>query len=354
MRGIRLVGVSKSYDKQRKIIDDFSLDIPDGELVVILGPSGCGKSTLLRMIAGLEELDAGEIYIDDNCINKVEPKDRDIAMVFQDYALYPHMTVYKNIAMNLILRHVPRPEIDERVHEVAQMLEIEDLLDRKPRQLSGGQMQRVALGRAMIRRPKVFLMDEPLSNLDSKLRLQTRAEIMKLYHRMKTTMIYVTHDQVEAMTMATSIILMKDGLIQQKGSPAEVYDRPATIFVAGFVGSPQMNLLDTTVEDDTAEFAGESFITTAQSGTSLVVGIRPEDVCLVPGEYFEIDMIENLGSEKLAYLHRVDNPDIHVVVRGEASVQWAHGERYGISFDASKLHIFDKGSGLRRDDWKVS
>ena len=243
MAGLLLKNIDKIYENGYKAVNNFNLEIKDREFIVFVGPSGCGKSTTLRMIAGLEEISGGELYIGDTLVNDVAPKERDIAMVFQNYALYPHMTVYGNMAFALKLRKTPKDEIDRKVKEAAKILDIEHLLDRKPKALSGGQRQRVAMGRAIVRHPKVFLMDEPLSNLDAKLRVQMRTEIAKLYHQLKTTFIYVTHDQTEAMTLGTRIVVMKDGVIQQVDTPKHIYDHPANLFVASFIGSPQMNIL---------------------------------------------------------------------------------------------------------------
>ena len=247
MASLSLKNVTKVYPNGFVGVKDFNLEIADKEFIIFVGPSGCGKSTTLRMIAGLEEISSGELKIGDKVVNDVEPKDRDIAMVFQNYALYPHMSVYDNMAFGLKLRKVPKAEIDKLVHEAAKILDIEHLLDRKPKALSGGQRQRVAMGRAIVREPKVFLMDEPLSNLDAKLRVQMRIEISKLHQRLGTTIIYVTHDQTEAMTLGTRIVVLKDGVIQQVDTPQNLYDKPANKFVAGFIGSPQMNLIDAKV-----------------------------------------------------------------------------------------------------------
>ena len=247
MASLSFQHVYKKYDGGVVAVSDFNLEVADKEFVILVGPSGCGKSTTLRMLAGLEDISEGEIYIEDRLINDVLPKDRDIAMVFQNYALYPHMTVKDNMAFSLKLKKMPKEEINRRVSEAAKILEIEHLLDRKPKALSGGQRQRVALGRAIVRDPKVFLMDEPLSNLDAKLRVQMRVEITKLHHRLKTTFIYVTHDQTEAMTMGTRIVVMKDGFIQQVDSPTELYDNPVNTFVAGFIGMPPMNFINATI-----------------------------------------------------------------------------------------------------------
>ena len=250
MAKVKLENVYKVYEGGVRAVNDFNLDIPDKEFVVFVGPSGCGKSTTLRMIAGLEDITQGKLYIDDEVVNDVESKNRDIAMVFQNYALYPHMTVFQNMAFGLKLRHTPKEEIEKRVKNAAEILEISELLTRKPKALSGGQRQRVALGRAIVREPKVFLLDEPLSNLDAKLRVQMRSEITKLHEKLKTTFIYVTHDQTEAMTMGTRIVVMKDGFIQQVDSPVALYNDPANLFVATFLGSPQMNILNAKLSKD--------------------------------------------------------------------------------------------------------
>ena len=262
MASLSLKNVCKVYPNGFVAVKDFNLDVADKEFIIFVGPSGCGKSTTLRMIAGLEEISSGELWIGDKLVNDVEPKDRDIAMVFQNYALYPHMTVYDNMSFGLKLRKVPKPEIDKLVHEAAKILGIEQLLDRKPKALSGGQRQRVAMGRAIVRNPKVFLMDEPLSNLDAKLRVQMRIEIQKIHQRLETTIIYVTHDQTEAMTLGTRIVVLKDGIIQQVDTPQNLYDKPCNVFVAGFMGSPQMNLINAKVvqsgEDVVLMFGGNT------------------------------------------------------------------------------------------------
>ncbi|MEG2082761.1 MAG: sn-glycerol-3-phosphate ABC transporter ATP-binding protein UgpC, partial [Oscillospiraceae bacterium] len=293
MASISLKGIYKIYPGDVTAVTDFNLEIEDKEFIILVGPSGCGKSTTLRMIAGLEDISKGELYIDDKLVNDVAPKDRDIAMVFQNYALYPHMSVYKNMAFGLELRKMPKDEIEKRVTEAAKILDIDHLLERRPKALSGGQRQRVALGRAMVRNPKVFLLDEPLSNLDAKLRTAMRTEITKLHKRLGTTFVYVTHDQTEAMTMGDRIVVMKDGFIQQVDTPQKLYNAPVNMFVAGFIGAPQMNFLDATVavENDkvSIDFAGKYKFTLPDSkvaGTSLkeydgktiTVGIRPEDI----------------------------------------------------------------------------
>ena len=293
MASLSLKNVCKVYPNGFVAVKDFNLEIADQEFIIFVGPSGCGKSTTLRMIAGLEEISSGELWIGDKLVNDVEPKDRDIAMVFQNYALYPHMSVYDNMAFGLKLRKVPKDEIDKSVHEAAKILDIEHLLDRKPKALSGGQRQRVAMGRAIVRSPKVFLMDEPLSNLDAKLRVQMRVEISKLHQRLQTTIIYVTHDQTEAMTLGTRIVVLKDGIIQQVDTPQNLYNTPNNIFVAGFIGSPQMNLIDAEVKangsqvdlvlSDTVTITlpvekSKKLIDGNYVGKTVVVGIRPEDV----------------------------------------------------------------------------
>ncbi|MBP5761852.1 MAG: sn-glycerol-3-phosphate ABC transporter ATP-binding protein UgpC, partial [Lachnospiraceae bacterium] len=292
MASLSLKHVTKVYPNGFEAVKDFNLEINDQEFIIFVGPSGCGKSTTLRMIAGLEDISGGELYIGDKLMNDVEPKDRDIAMVFQNYALYPHMSVYDNMAFGLKLRKVPKDQIDKMVKEAARILDLTSLLDRKPKALSGGQRQRVAMGRAIVRNPKVFLMDEPLSNLDAKLRVQMRIEIAKLHQRLGTTIIYVTHDQTEAMTLGDRIVVMKDGIVQQVDSPQNLYDKPCNLFVAGFMGSPQMNFLDATVVVDgdiaNLEIAGHAIplppakskklIEGGYDGKIVTFGIRPEDV----------------------------------------------------------------------------
>ncbi|MDY0303790.1 MAG: sn-glycerol-3-phosphate ABC transporter ATP-binding protein UgpC [Sphaerochaeta sp.] len=320
MATVQLKNITKVYDGGVKAVDSVNIDIEDQEFVVLVGPSGCGKSTTLRMVAGLEDITSGELYIDGKLVNDVPPKDRDIAMVFQNYALYPHMTVYDNMAFGLKIRKFPKEEIDQRVREAAKMLEIEELLDRKPKALSGGQRQRVAVGRAIVRQPKVFLFDEPLSNLDAKLRVQMRAEISSLHNRLKATMIYVTHDQVEALTMADVIVVMKFGVIMQIGGPLELYNEPANKFVAGFIGSPPMNFLETVVEADGSDIyvnegtfrlkvnAAQKKLLTPYVGKSVTFGIRPEDVVFSntanDGETIDgtVSVVEPLGSETHVYI----------------------------------------------------
>ena len=292
MASLQLKNVYKIYPNGFNAVKDFNLDIEDKEFIIFVGPSGCGKSTTLRMIAGLEDISSGELWIGDKMVNDVEPKDRDIAMVFQNYALYPHMSVYDNMAFGLKLRKVPKAEIDKAVHEAAKILDIEHLLDRKPKALSGGQRQRVAMGRAIVRSPKVFLMDEPLSNLDAKLRVQMRVEISKLHQRLQTTIIYVTHDQTEAMTLGTRIVVLKDGVIMQVDSPQKLYNEPDNLFVAGFIGSPQMNFVDAkcniegekvslTFDNTTVVLPpakAKKLIEGNYNGKTVVMGVRPEDI----------------------------------------------------------------------------
>ena len=347
-------------------VTDFNLEIQDKEFIIFVGPSGCGKSTTLRMIAGLEEISKGEMYIGGRLINDVPPKDRDIAMVFQSYALYPHMTVYKNIAFGLELRKTPKDEIDKRVHEAAKILEIEHLLDRKPKALSGGQRQRVALGRAMVRNPAVFLLDEPLSNLDAKLRVQMRIEIAKLHQRLGTTIIYVTHDQTEAMTLGTRIVVMKDGVIQQVDTPQNLYEKPCNLFVAGFMGSPQMNFLDSVISEKGGNLIAkvgdhELAIPAAKAkalkdggyvGKTVVMGIRPED--LNDTEVFianspdsvieaEIRVYELLGAEVYLYF---DIEDKSCTARVNPRTTARPGDKIKLALDMTRLHLFDKDTEL--------
>ncbi len=364
MAGLILKNVTKVYEgSQQKSVDNFCLDIEDKEFIILVGPSGCGKSTTLRMIAGLEEITSGELYIGDQLVNDVSPKDRDIAMVFQSYALYPHMTVFENMAFGLKLKKVPKDEIKRRVTEAAKVLDIEHLLDRKPKALSGGQRQRVALGRAIVREPKVFLMDEPLSNLDAKLRVQMRAEIGKLHQRLQTTFIYVTHDQTEAMTMGTRIVVMKDGIIQQVDSPQNLYDKPVNMFVAGFMGSPQMNQVEADLvqvgDDFYLEFGSnkvklpESKLNDevrAHAGQKVVFGIRPEDIhdeeaflATFPDAVInvDVDFSELMGAETYLYLVADGNK---FTARVNPRTTAKTGDSIKVAFDLSKLHIFDKDS----------
>lgn len=361
MANLKLKNVEKVYDGQVKAVKDFNLEIDDKEFIILVGPSGCGKSTALRMIAGLEEITYGELYIDDKLMNDVEPKDRDIAMVFQNYALYPHMNVYDNMAFGLKMRKVKKEEIKTNVTNAANLLGIENLLDRKPKALSGGQRQRVALGRAIVRKPKVFLMDEPLSNLDAKLRVQMRAEIVKLHKRLGTTFVYVTHDQTEAMTMGDRIVVMKEGLIQQTASPKELYEKPVNTFVASFIGSPQMNFLDARVTEDKkrvyleiekisfelSESLGQALKNKDYIGKTLVVGIRPEDTVASEEESKlkgEIDAIENTGSEKYLYFTIGGR---QVVSKFSCYEECDIGDEMNINFHMEKLHFFDQETTKR-------
>jgi multiple sugar transport system ATP-binding protein len=342
-------------------VREVSIDVKDKEFLVLVGPSGCGKSTTLRMIAGLEEITEGSIYIGDRLVNDVAPKDRDIAMVFQSYALYPHMSVYDNLAFGLKLRRTPKKEIDRRVHDAAELLGLADLLNRKPKQLSGGQRQRVALGRAIVREPKVFLMDEPLSNLDAKLRVSTRAELIKLHQRLQTTVIYVTHDQTEAMTMGTRIAVLRDGVLQQIDAPQVLYDHPVNMFVAGFIGSPSMNFVDSKLEGtpDAAFINAGSFRVQVPSslmgqlasslGKDVFFGIRPEDIYepkYAPPEVDQsarfrarVDVTEPLGAEIYLYLLAGEKP---LIARVDPRTRANVGDEIEMVMDMSKMHVFDR------------
>ena len=358
MASLSLKDICKVYPNGFVAVKDFNLEIEDKEFIIFVGPSGCGKTTTLRMIAGLEDISSGELKIGDKVVNDVEPKDRDIAMVFQNYALYPHMTVYDNMAFGLKLRKVPKAEIDKMVKEAAKILDLEKLLDRKPKALSGGQRQRVAMGRAIVRSPKVFLMDEPLSNLDAKLRVQMRIEIAKLHQRLGSTIIYVTHDQTEAMTLGTRIVVMKDGVIQQVDTPQNLYEKPQNKFVAGFIGSPQMNFLDGTVsvKDDVAyvEVAGSSIALTAEkskkviaggyAGKTVTIGIRPENVSVGTDASegaldAEVNVYELLGAEVYLYLNINGEA---VTARVPSSTAAKVGDKLKAVFDVDKIHVFDK------------
>jgi multiple sugar transport system ATP-binding protein len=358
MARVTLKGLTKKFDE---VVAVSSMDtiIENQEFVVLVGPSGCGKTTTLRMIAGLEEITGGEIFIGDRLVNDVPPKDRDIAMVFQNYALYPHMDVYNNMAFGLKLRRTPKAEIERRVHEAAKILAIEDLLKRKPKQLSGGQRQRVALGRAIVRDPKVFLMDEPLSNLDAKLRVQMRTEIAKLHKRLKATIVYVTHDQTEAMTMADRIIIMKDGLVQQIGAPQDVYDNPGNMFVAGFIGSPAMNFLDVVVTEDMMLKNDNISLETTDAiktiikdnhliGKEIVMGIRPEDLedsafvkSARPGNTLtaNVEVTEPMGSEIYTY---ISINGVLITARVNPRSKVTDGKDITFYVDLEKIHLFDK------------
>ena len=363
MATLSLQHIDKIYDNNVQAVYDFNLDVKDGELIVLVGPSGCGKSTTLRMVAGLEDISSGELRIDDKIMNNVEPKDRDIAMVFQNYALYPHMTVRDNMAFSLKINKVPKDEINRRVSEAAKILEIEHLLERKPKALSGGQRQRVALGRAIVRDPKVFLMDEPLSNLDAKLRVQMRVEITKLHHRLKTTFIYVTHDQTEAMTMGTRIVVMKDGFIQQVDSPTELYDNPVNTFVAGFIGMPPMNFINAVinVEGEDVYISFENVTVKLperyaveevmeRDGQEVIFGVRPEaitdEATFVtdhPETAFsaDVDVVEMLGAE--TYLYVTVNGSLPLTCRVDPTTsQSTVGQVVDLAIDTNRIHLFDK------------
>lgn len=362
MASITLKNIVKTYDNKVTVIPDLNLEIRDKEFIILVGPSGCGKSTTLRMIAGLEEVTAGELYIGERKVNNVAPKDRDIAMVFQNYALYPHMTVYKNMAFGLMLRKTPRAEIDRKVHEAAKILGIEEYLNRKPRALSGGQRQRVALGRAMVRNPSVFLLDEPLSNLDAKLRTQMRTEITRLHQHLETTFVYVTHDQTEAMTMADRIVVMKDGVIQQVDTPQVLYHKPQNLFVAGFIGSPQMNFIDASVSFE----SGDIFLSFGPcrirvpaalaahaplkqyEEKQIILGLRPEDLhtedsflSLAADAKFNahVELAEMMGSEIYLYLEAGGQK---LIARTPSRTQIQSGSDIQIAVDVNKIYLFDK------------
>ena len=366
MASLSLSHINKTYPNGFQAVKDFNLEIEDKEFIIFVGPSGCGKSTTLRMIAGLEEISGGTLKIGDKVMNDVEPKDRDIAMVFQNYALYPHMTVFDNMAFGLKLRKVPKDEIKKKVEEAAKILDLEKLLDRKPKALSGGQRQRVAMGRAIVRNPKVFLMDEPLSNLDAKLRVQMRSEIASLHNRLKATIIYVTHDQTEAMTLGTRIVVLKDGVIMQVDSPQKLYNEPNNLFVAGFIGSPQMNFIDAVckVEGErvTLNFEKTSvvlppakakkLIDGGYNGKTVVMGIRPEDIGDSQIEIeahkdavFETDVTgyELLGSEVLLYFNVAGTA---MTAKVDSRTTARMGDHITLAIDPEKIHCFDKETEL--------
>ena len=362
MASLSLKHINKTYPNGFEAVKDFNLEIEDKEFIIFVGPSGCGKSTTLRMVAGLEDITSGELKIGDKVVNDVEPKDRDIAMVFQNYALYPHMTVYDNMAFGLKLRKVPKDQIDKMVREAAKILDLEALLDRKPKALSGGQRQRVAMGRAIVRNPKVFLMDEPLSNLDAKLRGQMRVEISKLHQRLGTTIIYVTHDQTEAMTLGTRIVVMNAGVVQQVDTPQTLYDAPCNMFVAGFIGSPQMNFIDAEckVEGDKVSLVtgphtialpaakAKALKDGGYAGKTVVLGIRPEDlhdeaefIQASPDTVIEakIRVYEMLGAEALLYF---DYEGSSMTARVDPKTSARSGDTVKFALDADKIHVFDK------------
>ena len=364
MASVKLTNVKKVYDKKVVAVHDFNLDIKDKEFVVFVGPSGCGKSTTLRMIAGLEEISEGTVEIDGVVVNDLQPKDRDIAMVFQNYALYPHLTVFENMAFSLRLKKVPNDEVFRRVTEAAKVLGITEYLTRKPRALSGGQRQRVAIGRAMVRDSKVFLMDEPLSNLDAKLRNQMRAEIILLREKINTTFIYVTHDQTEAMTLGDRIVIMKDGFIQQVGTPTEVFEHPVNLFVAGFIGAPQMNTFRTELVRENGKYyvtplgsrievdgeTGENLAAKAVDGRSVVLGVRPEHITLSqPGPHAipcTIIVNEMMGSELHIHAKTEDGAQLVVRVptlglRRQERAELVNGAEIHVSFPGEVMHLFD-------------
>ncbi|WP_342599908.1 sn-glycerol-3-phosphate ABC transporter ATP-binding protein UgpC [Psychrobacillus sp. FSL H8-0483] len=363
MAELKLVNLTKEYDKGVLAVKDFNLHIQDKEFIVFVGPSGCGKSTTLRMIAGLEDISAGDFEIDGKRMNEVAPKNRDIAMVFQNYALYPHMTVYENMAFSLKLRKVPKNKIDEQVQQAAKILGLEDYLKRKPKALSGGQRQRVALGRAIVRDAKIFLMDEPLSNLDAKLRVQMRTEIQKLHRRLQTTTIYVTHDQTEAMTMATRLVVMKDGVIQQVGTPKDVYDLPINLFVGGFIGSPAMNFFKGTMTTE-GFMIGEITVHIPEGkrkllqekgylGEELILGVRPEDIYTDAKDIesrvhstFQatIDVAELMGAETYLY-STLNESDFIARIDSNSTIQPL--DTISLAFDMEKAHFFDPNTENR-------
>ena len=372
MASLSFKHIYKKYPGGVTAVSDFTLEVKDKEFIILVGPSGCGKTTTLRMIAGLEEITEGELFIGDRLVNDIAPKDRDIAMVFQNYALYPHMTVFDNMAFGLKLRKTPKEEIKRRVEEAARILDITHLLERRPKALSGGQKQRVALGRAIVREPKVFLLDEPLSNLDAKLRAQMRTELTKIHQKLGTTFVYVTHDQVEAMTMATRIVVMKDGLIQQVATPQNLYDLPVNVFVAGFIGTPQMNFVNCKIEKD--KTTGDMYFVFGQNklkmppekatadelkdyvGKEVIIGIRPE--CLhdeqrylddMPDSIIEADVevTELMGSEILMYIvtsggtEDLDEPQ-NLVARVSPRSEARAGDKVKIAVELQRVHVFDK------------
>ncbi|EMU55676.1 ABC transporter ATP-binding protein [Clostridium butyricum] len=356
MAGISLRHIVKTYPGNVTVVPDLNLEIKDKEFVVLVGPSGCGKSTTLRMIAGLEDISGGEMYIGERLVNEIAPKERDISMVFQNYALYPHMTVYKNLAFGLELAKEDKKVIDQKIKKVAKDLDIEYLLNRKPKALSGGQRQRVAVGRSMVRNPSVFLFDEPLSNLDAKLRGEMRAVIKQLHEKLQTTFVYVTHDQVEAMTMADRIVVMKDGYIQQNDIPQKLFDCPCNKFVAGFIGMPQMNFFDCELKKKDDEFylkfanyeillpesKNQNGCLDGYVGKTISAGIRPNDLSIVDKEYTingEVELKELMGAESYIY---VNSNDVRFTVRTVGSYKCEIGQGVSIKFDTEKIHLFDK------------
>ncbi len=361
MSSVSLRHIQKKYPNGFEAVKDFNLEIADQEFIIFVGPSGCGKSTTLRMVAGLEDISGGDLIIDGKRMNDVEPKDRDIAMVFQNYALYPHMTVYDNIAFGLKMRKVPKDEIDKKVKEAAKILDLDQLLERKPKALSGGQRQRVAMGRAIVRSPKVFLMDEPLSNLDAKLRVQMRTEIAALHHKLKATIIYVTHDQTEAMTLGSRIVVLKAGDIMQVDSPQTLYNKPNNLFVAGFIGSPQMNFIDATCKINGSEVTlnfdkfsialpeakAKKLIAGGYGGKTVVMGFRPEDIgdseyqmkTFLPRLDADVTGYELLGSEVILYY---EIAGAHLSAKVESSTPARLGDHVTLALNPNKIHVFDR------------
>ena len=376
MANLSFQNIKKVYDNSVVAVHDFNLEIADKEFIVLVGPSGCGKSTTLRMVAGLEEITGGELYIGGKKVNTTPPKDRDIAMVFQNYALYPHMTIYDNIAYGLRLRKFPKRVIDQKVREAAEILDISELLKRKPKALSGGQQQRVAIGRAIVREPQVFLMDEPLSNLDAKLRNQMRSEIIKLRQKLNTTFIYVTHDQTEAMTLGDRIVIMKDGFVQQVGMPQEVFHHPSNIFVAGFIGMPQMNFFDArltrTGDRYAVELGGAQIELSPEKAARLLarevqsqevtLGVRPEHIALTESEnavFAAVDVSEMMGSAVHIHVDACER-DVVIVVpvseeeAKEADERFRRGAPVRFTFRGSAAHLFDKETGMNLEQQGVA
>ena len=347
---IELKQIRKAYGEVA-VIHGVDLTIDPGEFTVFVGPSGCGKSTLLRMIAGLEPITGGDLLIDGQRMNDIPAAKRGIAMVFQSYALYPHMSVYQNLAFGLETARMPKPEIETRVQRAAEILKIESLLKRKPKQLSGGQRQRVAIGRAIVREPKIFLFDEPLSNLDAELRVAMRVEIAKLHNDLGNTMIYVTHDQVEAMTMADKIVVLRSGIIEQAGAPLDLYNNPRNLFVAGFIGSPKMNFLKTGVENGVLKAAGTALALGREVAGATTLGIRPEHISVVEGSGIKfadvrVDLVENLGGQTVVYATTTDGQSLTIVLEGQRSVEL--GSLISAYLDPSKAHLFDaEGTTIR-------
>jgi len=351
MAGLRLTNVDKIYDNNVQAVFDFNLDVKDGEFIVLVGPSGCGKSTTLRMIAGLEDISEGTIEIDGVVVNDLQPRDRGIAMVFQNYALYSHLTVYHNMAFSLVLRNEKPEEIHKKVMQAAKILELETQLNKKPKQLSGGQRQRVALGRAIVRNPKVFLFDEPLSNLDAKLRGSMRREIKLLHQRLGKTIVYVTHDQTEALTLADRIVCMADGYVQQVGKPIELYDNPANLFVASFIGLPPMNFFDVSVDGDklvcddfsVALNRKQQDLLAAYQGKQITLGVRPENINLGDSLTMIVSINENLGMNTLVHGYIGKKK---IVAKIPKWCDYKLGDRVGVTFDENKMHFFDKQTTL--------